>query len=93
MIQFKLISVYLDVLQQDSATLVDVCSAWLGLMKKESLQTHIETVEKRMSQSLEPLHFSAYLLHPKYQGDGLNIIQTESAPLWATKNFIIVFLS
>lgn len=87
LIQLKPISVCLDVLQRDSATLADACSAWLGLMKEESLQPHIEIVEKRMSQSLEPFHFLAYLLHPKYQGDGLNSVQIESARLWATEKF------
>lgn len=85
MTQIKPISVGLDKLQRDTATLADACSVWLGLAKEQSLQPHIETVGRRMAQALEPFHFLAYLLHPKYKGVGLTNAQIESARVWANE--------
>lgn len=85
--QLKPIADSLDRLQSDSATIDEACHTWLSLLKEECLQPRISDISKRMTQSMQPFHFLAYLLNPKYKGDGLSNTQKESARSFLVKKY------
>lgn len=87
MLQLKPIAESLNRLQSDDATIDDACHVWLSLLKEESLEPHTAEISKRMAQAMQPFHFLAYFLNPKYKGEGLSNIQKESAHKYLTEKY------
>lgn len=85
--QLKPVAVSLDRLQKDNATIHEACHTWLMLLKEESLQPRIQEVTKRMDLAMKPFHFLAYLLNPKYKGEGLSNNQKEIAHSWLVNKY------
>lgn len=87
LLQLKPIADALDRLQSDTATLDEACRVWLSLLKDENLQSRHQEVSKRLTQSLQTFHYLAYLLNPKYKGEGLTDKQKESARSYLTERY------
>lgn len=83
LIQLKPLSLGLDILQKDTATLADSCEVWSNLLKETTLEPYRELIKQRMDQALKPFHFLAYLMHPVYKGRNLTSQQAEIARNWA----------
>ena len=65
--------------QADYSSLASACHTWLSLLDNPNLQSpvHKTLVTKRFKQAIIPEHFTAYKLHPAYQGVKLSAGQLE----------------
>lgn len=72
----------LDFLQGDKSYIFDTVRLWIKLIENEDLRPYHDILFKRMNQSITPAHLVAYLLHPKFKGEGLTEIQKEDARSW-----------
>lgn len=84
----------MDRLQSDTATIADSVKEWLILLENQNLNKmpYLPILEKRFSQCVTPAHFLAYMLHPKYNGNGLTVDQREKARVWVTEDISNEFL-
>lgn len=84
----KPLSVCLDRLQSDTATIADSVKEWLIILENQSLNKmpYLHILEKRFSQCVTPAHFLAFMLHPKYNENGLTVDQREKARVWVTED-------
>lgn len=73
--QLKPLVAALDRLQAENATIADVVHEFLNLQENQDLKPYETLLNKRLEQCLTPVHFAAYMLHPKYKGEKLNSIQ------------------
>lgn len=70
--QLNIVTAGLNVMQSDSANLVDATNTWLSIATHPSLSEDIkESVEKRKQQAITPYHILAKLLHNHDQGPKL----------------------
>ena len=86
----------LDRAQSDVTTLADAYSIMQKLMSEPSLASDRETVRKRRDKAILPCHMAAYMLHPKYCGQGMDIQDVETAKNWLMElnpDFLIAALS
>ena len=69
----------IDACQADYSSLASACHTWLSLLDNPNLQSpvHKTLVTKRFKQAIIPEHFTAYKLHPAYQGVKLSAGQLE----------------
>jgi len=82
--QLKPVAIALDRLQGDKVSIADACDTWLDLLSDNNLQPHRKAVEARFKLAIQPVHYFAYMLHPKYKGTKLNEQQQEEARVWIT---------
>ena len=80
------IALALDTCQSDSSSLADATHAWIKLSRTEELQSKKQKVLFRMGQALTDEHYVAYALHPKYQGELLDVDDREIVHQWLLKN-------
>jgi len=74
----------LDRLQGDKVSIADACDTWLDLLSNSNLQPHKQAVAARFKLAIQPVHYFAYMLHPKYRGSKLSQQQQELARNWIT---------
>ena len=70
--QLRPVANAIDTCQSDKTSIADAADTWLSLAEHPALQAHKKSVDKRLNQALTAEHFTAYKLHPKYQGRRLN---------------------
>jgi len=80
--QLKPVGDALDHLQGDKVNVADACGSWLDLLSDTNLQPHQRAVKKRFEKAIQPMHYFAYKLHPRYRGAKLNEEQQEQARQW-----------
>ena len=77
--QLKPVATALDRLQGDKVSIADACDTWLDLLSDNNLQPHRNVVRARFKLAIQPVHYFAYMLHPKYKGAKLNEQQQQEA--------------
>jgi hypothetical protein len=80
--QLRPVADALDHLQGDKVSIADACDTWLTLLADSSLQPHRQAVNARFKLAIQPVHYFAYMLHPKYKGSKLSAEQQEEARNW-----------
>lgn len=80
--QLKPVADALDRLQGDKVSIADACDAWLDLLSDANLEAHRQAVIARFQLAIQPVHYFAYMLHPKYKGTKLSEKQQEEARNW-----------
>ena len=80
--QLKPVAVAIDKAQRDRTSLADGCDIFFDLLDEPALKCHEEHVQHRFKQAIQPCHLTAYMLHPKYQGQKLNVEQQEIVNEW-----------
>lgn len=80
--QLKPIAAALDNLQSEEASISTACCEWLKLVNNNELQPYADILKFRFEQAITPAHILAYLLDPKYMGEGLTAPQQESTRIW-----------
>ena len=68
--------------QRDNTGLALACHTWLCLLKDEALLAHTDIVQRRFTQTIQPCHLVAYLLHPHYRGELFHDQQRQDAYQW-----------
>ena len=76
--QLTFIGASLDKLQSDSTFLADAVQIWQDTIECQDLEHYKEEFLRRSQQALEPFHYLANLMHPKYMGRRLNASQLTS---------------
>ena len=76
------ISIALLRAQADSTSLADGYDIMLKLVSDPVLQPQLSKIKKRRAQAIQPCHMVAYMLHPKYSGQGMDSEDVESARAW-----------
>ena len=76
------ISIALLRAQADSTSLADGYDIMLKLVSDPVLQPQLSKIKKRRAQAIQPCHMVAYMLHPKYSGQGMDSEDAESARAW-----------
>ena len=76
------IAISLDIAQADTTTLADAYDIMRRLMAEPVLAEHCDAVQKRKAQAILPCHMVAYMLHPKYAGNGMDPEDAEVARVW-----------
>lgn len=80
--QLKEVSRVLDLLQSDSTNLSHAVELWLDLVESSDLESYKEIILKRMNQALQPFHYLANIMDPKYRGRRLSASQEDEAEQW-----------
>ena len=80
--QLRPIAISLDRAQSDTTTLADAYDIMKRLMNETVLASHRNAVQKQKDQAILPCHMVAYMLHPKYAGNGMDPLDAEVARVW-----------
>lgn len=79
--QLTFIGTSLDKLQSDSTFLADAVEIWQDVVECEDLEHYKDEFLRCSQQALEPFHYLANLMHPKYMGRRLDASQVSSKVL------------
>lgn len=90
--QLMPISLALDKLQKEDATISDACDEWLKLLKNEDLEPYSKVIQSRFNENVTPVHFLAHMLNPIYMGKGIDEAKQEIARQWLHDNIDSTFL-
>ena len=77
----------LDKLQSDSVYLADAVETWLDVTENKDLEPHMQHFQRRADQALEPFHYLANMMHPKFMGRRLTPVQVVLIRNITTKNY------
>ena len=77
----------LDKLQSDSVYLADAIDTWLDVTENKDLEPHMQHFQRRADQALEPFHYLANMMHPKFMGRRLTPVQVVLIRNITTKNY------
>lgn len=68
---FKPVSESIDVLQRETTHLAECVAEWCKLLTSPDLTSVKGLIKTRVEETMTPYHFIAYMLRPKYMGEGL----------------------
>lgn len=85
--QLSVLANTLDKIQGDGCLLADAAASWNNLTTNEFLVDHLESIKKRLTEALSPIHYVAYLMHPKYLGQLLSEFQENMVETWINENY------
>lgn len=94
--QLEPLSIALDKLQSDSASISDVVYEWLELLDNSDLKPHLEILQNRYKEATTNAHVLAYMLDIRYRGHNLEEPRKEEARLWLSQiniNFLPLLLA
>lgn len=80
--QLTEVSRVLDLLQADSTNIAQAVELWLDLAENPDLEPYKDAITRRMNQALQPFHFLANLLDPRFKGRRMSAKQEEAAENW-----------
>ena len=69
--QLMPISLALNKLQKEDATLSDACDEWIRLLKVKEFETYSDMLPSRFKESVT-VHFLAHMLNPVYMSKGVD---------------------
>lgn len=85
--QLKEVSVALDKLQADNTTISDAVEVWLDLMESHELEPYRMAISARFKDAMEPFHFLANMMDPRYNGRRLKLDQEKMAEEWVADQY------
>lgn len=80
------VAISLDKAQSDSTSLADAYHIMQKLMVDPLLASCRDAVRKRRDQAILPCHMVAFMMHPKYSGQDMDLEDAESAREWLAEH-------
>ena len=68
--------------QADSTSLADGYDIMNRLMADPAVAPILDKIKKRRDQAILPCHMAAYMMHPKYNGQDMDLEDAEKARAW-----------
>ncbi|KAJ9577503.1 hypothetical protein L9F63_005876 [Diploptera punctata] len=69
----------------EKANISDSVELWIDLRECAGLQMHKDSIQRRMSEAVLPIHYLANVMNPKYVGRRLSSDQENQAESWFDK--------
>ncbi|KAJ9575063.1 hypothetical protein L9F63_007724 [Diploptera punctata] len=83
-------------MQAEKTNISDSVDLWIHLIECADLQTHEDSIQRRMSVAVLPIHYLTNMMNPKYVGKRLSSDQENQAESWlASKHpkWLVSFLT